>query len=118
MFRAIGPAAPAVAIADVASLQPDATSVRNVGPLYGVSNRGAAASIRGVATARTLPLNLAGGLLPARRPLRSRGLPPRSPPKDLLVMTADTTPTFGRAACGFLASTFLTSFVMVIVSAL
>ena len=33
-------------------------------------------------------------------------------------MIADTAPTFGRAACGFLASTVLTSFVMVLLSAL
>jgi hypothetical protein len=33
-------------------------------------------------------------------------------------MIADPAPTFGRAACGFLASTVLTSFVMVLLSAL
>jgi hypothetical protein len=33
-------------------------------------------------------------------------------------MTAEIAPTFGRATCGFLASTLLTSVVMVLLSAL
>ncbi len=34
------------------------------------------------------------------------------------IETVAPAPAFGRAACGFLASTFMTSFVMVLLSAL